>query len=74
MVNNIDNLFTIGFFGKSFLLRFILSVRSDFLSKVGDHSREWSDGSLFNIYYIKVYGRALLLSRIFSTLLLIHIL
>ena len=24
--------------------------------KVGDHSREWSEGSLFNSYYIKCVG------------------
>ena len=37
-------------------------------SKVGDHSRGWPEGSLFDSYYTMVYGRVLLLSLDCSTL------
>ena len=37
-----------------------------YISKVGDHSRGWPEGSLFDSYYTKVYGRALLLPSIAS--------
>ena len=40
-------------------------------SKVDDRCRWWLEGSLFNSYYTKVYGRALLLSLDCSTLPLI---
>ena len=40
-------------------------------SKVGDLSRRWSEGSLFDSYYTEVLGRALLLSLDCSTLPLI---
>ena len=42
------------------------------VSKVGDCSREWPKGSLFNSYYTEVLGRALLLSLVCSTLPLIR--
>ena len=38
------------------------------VSKVGDRSRGWPEGSLFNSYYTEVLGRALLLSLDCSTL------
>ena len=41
-------------------------------SKVGDCSQGRPEGSLFNSYYTKVYGRALLLSLDCSTLTLIR--
>ena len=44
----------------------------EYISKVGDHSRGWPEGSLFDSYYTKVYGRAILLSLDCSTLPLIH--
>ena len=40
--------------------------------KAGDHSRGWPEGSLFNSYYTKVWGRALLLFLDCSTLPLIR--
>ena len=44
-----------------------------FISKVGDLSRGWPEGSLFNSYYTEVKRRALLLSLDCSTLPLILI-
>ena len=41
-------------------------------SKAGDHSRGWPEGSLFDSYYTKVQGRALLLSLDCSVLPLIR--
>ena len=41
------------------------------VSKVGDRSRGWPEGSLFNSYYTKVYGREQLQSLDCSTLPLI---
>ena len=38
------------------------------VSKVGDCSREWPEGSLFNCYYTEVQGRVLLLTLDCSTL------
>ena len=40
--------------------------------KAGDHSRGWPEGSLFDSYYTKVLGRALLLSLGCPTLPLIR--
>ena len=40
--------------------------------KVGDRSRGWPEGSIFNSYYIEVSGRALLLSLDCSALPLIR--
>ena len=42
------------------------------ISKVGDHSRGWPEGSLFNSYYTNVLGREQLLSLDCSTLPLIR--
>ena len=42
------------------------------VSKVGDRIRGWPEGSLFNSFYTKMLGRALLLSLDCSTLPLIH--
>ena len=41
-------------------------------SKVGDCSRGWLEGSLFNSYYTKILGRAQILSLDCSTLPLIR--
>ena len=38
------------------------------VSKVGNRSRGWPEGSLFNSYYTEVWGRVLLLSLYCSTL------
>ena len=43
-----------------------------YMSKVGDHSWGWPEGSLFNSFYTEVLGRVLLLSLDCSTLPLIH--
>ena len=43
-----------------------------FLSKVGDCSRGWPEGSIFNSYYTEMEGRALLLSLDCSILPLIR--
>ena len=43
-----------------------------FISKIGDRSRGWPEGSLFDSYYTKLLGRALLLSLDCFTLLLIR--
>ena len=43
-----------------------------YLVKVDDHSRGWPKGPLFDSYYTKVLGRALLLSLNCSTLPLIR--
>ena len=40
--------------------------------KVGDRSRGWPEGSLFDSYFTKMLGRAQLLSLYCTTLLLIH--
>ena len=42
------------------------------VSKVGDVSRGWPEGSLFDSYYTNVWGRALYLFQDWSTLPLIH--
>ena len=47
-------------------------ARFYYKNKVGDLSRGWPDGSLFNSYYIEVLGRALLHSLDCSTLSLIR--
>ena len=42
------------------------------VSKVGDLSRGWPDGSFFNSYYTELYERALLYSLNYSSLFLIR--
>ena len=61
------------FYGISTLVCYLMPklVYTYIKSKVGDRSRGWPEGSLFNSYYTEMSGRTLLLSLDFSTLPLI---